>query len=111
MAKNSAVPMLLERINQLEKRIEILEWLQHPTYTSITNTVPITATRGSYTSIWATPTVTRAEMTAYWASITDRWNDRMDEIQRQLDEMNNTRFEVRDGNLYITWIGNDWENN
>lgn len=107
MAKNSAVPMLLERINQLEKRIEILEWLQHPTYTSITNTVPITATHGTYTSLWATPTISRAEAVVYRNVYEDRLND----LERQLDEMNNTRFEVRDGNLYITWIGNDWENN
>ena len=106
MSKNSAVPMLLERINQLEKRIEILEWLQHPTYTNITSTVPITATRGSYTSIWATPTISRAEAVAYRNVYEDRLND----IERQLDEMNNAHFEVRDGNLYLTWIGNDWGN-
>ena len=103
MSKNSAVPMLLERINQLEKRIEILEWLQHPTYTNITSTVPITATRGSYTNMWATPTISRTEAVAYRNVYEDRLND----LERQLDEMNNTRFEVRDGNLYITWT-DDW---
>jgi hypothetical protein len=107
MSKNSAVPMLLARINQLEKRIEILEWLQHPTYTNITSTVPITATRGSYTSMWATPTISRTEAVAY----SNAYEDRLHDIERQLDEISNTRFEVRDGNLYITWIGNDWENN
>ena len=108
--ENSAVELLLDRINDLMRRVELLEErVLHPTYTNITQTPTITATRGSYTSIWAAPTITRAEMTAYWASITDRWNDRIDEIQRQLDEMNNTHFEVRDGNLYFNYWTNDWE--
>lgn len=107
MWENSAVQMLLDKINDLTRRIEILEARANPTYTSCTNSIPINATRSSY---WNIPTATRAEM-MYWASITDRWNDRMDEIQRQLDNLSNTHYEVRDGNLYIIWVNNDWWNN
>ena len=108
MWENSAVQMLLDKINDLTRRIEMLEARANPTYSSCTNSIPINATRSSYWNIWATPTITHD---TYWTSITDRWNNRMDEIQRQLDDLSNTRFEVRDGNLYITWVNNDWGNN
>ena len=110
MWENSAVEMLLDKINDLTRRLEILEARATPTYSSCTS-VPINATRSSYWNLWATPTATRAEMTAYWASMADMWNDRMDEIQRQLDSLSNTHYEIRDGNLYITWVNNDWASN
>ena len=111
MWENSAVEMLLDKINDLTRRIEILETRTNSTYSSCTTSIPINATRSSYWSIWATSTATRAEMTAYWASMADMWNNRMDEIQRQLDSLSNTRYEIRDGNLYITWVNDDWGNN
>jgi len=106
MWENSAVEMLLDKINDLSRRLEILETRVSPSYSSCTN-IPITGTHGTYTNIWATPTISRAEAVAY----RNVYEDRLRDMERQLDEMTNTRFEVRDGNLYITWIGNDWENN
>ena len=103
MWKNSAVPMLLERINQLEKRIEILEWLQHPTYTNITNT----AVTGTWSDLWPRPTITTwATPTVYYRNAHE---DRLADIERQLDQIQNIHYEVRDGNLYINYWNNDWD--
>lgn len=107
---NSAVEFLLDRINDLTRRVVALEDRQYPTFSSITNT----------------PTVTRAEMTAYWASIADMYQDRLDNIQRQLNNLTaprqfipedevptnmNMTFRIwEDGNLYIDqW--DEWANN
>ena len=115
---NSAVEFLLDRINDLTRRVVALEDRQYPTFSSITNTPTVNAVRNS---IWETPTVTRAEMTAYWASIADMYQDRLDEIQRQLNNLNTTQrripedadvepmtFEIRDGNVYINPLTNEW---
>lgn len=104
--ENSAVEMLLDKINDLQRRIEIIEARQYPGYTTTVH-VPTTNVSWTYTSIWATPTVTRTEAVAY----RNAYEDRLHDLERQLDDMNNARFEVRDGNLYFTWIGNDWETN
>lgn len=120
---NSAVEFLLDRINDLTRRVVALEDRQYPTFSSITNTPTVNAVRNS---IWATPTVTRAEMTAYWASIADMYQDRLDNIQRQLNNLTaprqfipedevptnmNMTFRIwEDGNLYIDqW--DEWANN
>lgn len=34
--------------------------------------------------------------------------DRLADIERQLDQIQNMHYEVRDGNLYIQWVNNDW---
>ena len=107
--KNSAVEMLLDKINELTSRLEILEARVNPTYSSYTSSIPINAIRSGHWNIWATPPTMAHD--PYWISIADEWEDRMDEIQRQLDEINNTRIEVRDNTLYITWANNDWGNN
>lgn len=103
MWENSAVEMLLDKINNLTRRIEMLEAKINPTYTSCTS-IPITATHGSYWSIWATPTISRTEAVAY----RNVYEDRLHDIERQLDDLSNVHYEIRDGNLYITWINNDW---
>lgn len=129
---NSAVEFLLDRINDLTRRVVALEDRQYPTFSSITNTPTVNAVRNSISNtrttsdytIWATPTVTRAEMTAYWQSIADMYVDRLDEIQRQLNNLNNTprripedadvepmTFEIRDGNVYINPLTNEWAAN
>ena len=102
--ENSAVEMLLERINDIQRRLEILEARQYPGYTTTVH-VPTTNVSWTYT-IWATPVMTRTEAVAY----RDMHEDRLADIERQLDQLQNMHYEVRDGNLYIQWVNNDWGN-
>lgn len=110
--ENSAVEILLDKINDLARRIELLEErVLHPTYTNITQTPTITATRGSYTDLWPHPTIwgTPIMHEPYWASIADMYESRLSSIERELqqraEEANQYRFEVwNNGNIYITGV-------
>lgn len=118
--ENSALEVLLDRINDLIRRVEELERrVLTPTYTNITRTPTsditrtptITAIGWSYWDLWWAPTINiwATPHEPYWASIIDRYQSRLDELENQLADMQWLRFDARDGNLYVNYWTNDWE--
>lgn len=119
--ENSAVELLLDRINDLMRRVELLEErVLHPTY--FTNTthssygfVPETSIPQPQDEIVHIPTVRATATDIYWPSIVDRYERRLNDLERQLhermDEANQYRFEMwDDGQIYINAIWDEWVN-
>lgn len=113
--ENSALEILLDRINDLIRRVEELE-RRVLTPTSDIIRTPTTAIRWSYWNIWWTPTINiwatniwASPPTPYWEYIIDRYQSRIDELENQLADMQWLNFDIRNGNLYVNYWTNDWE--
>ena len=118
--ENSAVELLLDRINDLMRRIELLEErVLHPTYT-FTNTIHapsrfVPENSMPQDEVVQIPTVRATATDIYWPSIVDRYERRLNDLERQLhermDEANQYRFEMwDDGQIYINAIWDEWVN-
>lgn len=119
--ENSAVEILLDRINDLMRRVELLEErVLHPTY--FTNTthapygfVPETSIPQPQDEIVHIPTVRATATDIYWPSIVERYERRLDnlerELQQRMEEANQYRFEMwDDGQIYINTRWDEWVN-